>query len=114
MRDWLRPELCTEALRLGRILAGLMPQEAEVHGLGRREHLDNGPGSVRRRKGRAQSVGFALVRGRTDYQARVLSRTRRDAIRRADVARYYSPKYAPEKAHAASKPVMTPRSSGGR
>ena len=37
-----------------------------------------------------------------------------NAIRRADVARYYSPKYAPEKAHAASKPVMTPRSSGGR
>ena len=31
--DWLRPELCTEALRLGRILAGLMPQDAEVHGL---------------------------------------------------------------------------------
>jgi RNA polymerase sigma factor (sigma-70 family) len=31
--DWLRPELCTEALRLGRILAGLMPEEAEVHGL---------------------------------------------------------------------------------
>ncbi len=31
--DWLRPELCTEALRLGRILAGLMPQEAEVLGL---------------------------------------------------------------------------------
>jgi RNA polymerase sigma factor (sigma-70 family) len=31
--DWLRPDLCTEALRLGRILAGLMPQEAEVHGL---------------------------------------------------------------------------------
>lgn len=31
--DWMRPELCSEALRLGRILAGLMPQEAEVHGL---------------------------------------------------------------------------------
>jgi RNA polymerase sigma factor (sigma-70 family) len=31
--DWLRPELCTEALRLGRILAGLMPRQAEVHGL---------------------------------------------------------------------------------
>jgi RNA polymerase sigma factor (sigma-70 family) len=31
--QWLRPELCTEALRLGRILVGLMPQEAEVHGL---------------------------------------------------------------------------------
>jgi RNA polymerase sigma factor (sigma-70 family) len=31
--DWMRPSLCGEALRLGRILAGLMPKEAEVHGL---------------------------------------------------------------------------------
>jgi RNA polymerase sigma factor (sigma-70 family) len=31
--DWLRPELCTEALRLARVLAGLMPQHGEVHGL---------------------------------------------------------------------------------
>ncbi len=31
--DWMRPALCEEALRLGRILAELMPQEPEVHGL---------------------------------------------------------------------------------
>ena len=31
--DWMRPSLCEEALRLGRILAELAPQEAEVHGL---------------------------------------------------------------------------------
>src|ERR1700719_2663611 len=31
--DWLRPALCEEALRLGRILAGLVPEEPEVHGL---------------------------------------------------------------------------------
>ena len=31
--DWLRPELCGEALRLGRALAGLVPKEPEVHGL---------------------------------------------------------------------------------
>jgi RNA polymerase sigma factor (sigma-70 family) len=31
--DWLRPELCQEALRLGRILAELMRREPEVHGL---------------------------------------------------------------------------------
>jgi RNA polymerase sigma-70 factor (ECF subfamily) len=31
--DWMRPELCLDALRLGRILAGLVPDEAEVHGL---------------------------------------------------------------------------------
>ena len=31
--DWVRPALCEDALRLGRILAGLMPREPEVHGL---------------------------------------------------------------------------------
>jgi len=31
--DWMRPQLCEEALRLGRILVGLMPDEAEAHGL---------------------------------------------------------------------------------
>ncbi|CAM2142279.1 RNA polymerase sigma-70 factor, ECF subfamily [Pararobbsia alpina] len=31
--DWMRPALCEEALRLGRILAGLAPKEGEVHGL---------------------------------------------------------------------------------
>ncbi|NRR32843.1 RNA polymerase sigma factor [Oxalobacteraceae bacterium] len=31
--DWMRPALCEEALRLGRILAELAPEEPEVHGL---------------------------------------------------------------------------------
>jgi RNA polymerase sigma factor (sigma-70 family) len=31
--DWTRPELCNDALRLGRILAELAPEEPEVHGL---------------------------------------------------------------------------------
>jgi RNA polymerase sigma factor (sigma-70 family) len=31
--DWMRPQLCEEALRLGRILAELTPAEPEVHGL---------------------------------------------------------------------------------
>jgi len=31
--DWMRPRLCEDALRLGRILAGLAPEEPEVHGL---------------------------------------------------------------------------------
>jgi RNA polymerase sigma factor (sigma-70 family) len=31
--DWLRPELCDDSLRLGRILAELVPAEAEAHGL---------------------------------------------------------------------------------
>ena len=31
--DWMRPALCEEALRLARVLSGLMPAEPEVHGL---------------------------------------------------------------------------------
>lgn len=32
-KDWMRPALCSDALRLGRMLAELAPKEAEVHGL---------------------------------------------------------------------------------
>jgi RNA polymerase sigma factor (sigma-70 family) len=31
--DWMRPALCDDALRLGRVLAELLPEEPEVHGL---------------------------------------------------------------------------------
>ena len=31
--DWMRPALCEDAMRLGRILAGLVPDDGEVHGL---------------------------------------------------------------------------------
>ena len=31
--DWVRPQLCHDAMRLGRVLAGLVPNESEVHGL---------------------------------------------------------------------------------
>jgi RNA polymerase sigma factor (sigma-70 family) len=31
--DWMRPQLCDEAIRLARILANLVPEESEVHGL---------------------------------------------------------------------------------
>ncbi|MET4388446.1 RNA polymerase sigma factor (sigma-70 family) [Bradyrhizobium sp. F1.4.3] len=31
--EWLRPQLCDEALRMGRVLVGIAPQEPEVHGL---------------------------------------------------------------------------------
>ena len=49
--DWMRPALCEDALRLGRILAELSPGEAEVHGLvalmelqASRAHARVGPG----------------------------------------------------------------------
>ncbi|HEY2394480.1 MAG TPA: RNA polymerase sigma factor [Rudaea sp.] len=49
--DWMRPQLCEEALRLGRILVGLAPHEAEAQGLvalmelqASRVHARSGPG----------------------------------------------------------------------
>jgi RNA polymerase sigma-70 factor (ECF subfamily) len=49
--DWLRPALCEDAMRLGRVLAELLPQEPEVHGLvalmelqASRQHARVGPG----------------------------------------------------------------------
>lgn len=48
--DWMRPQLCDEALRLGRIVAELVPREPEVHGLvalmeiqASRTHARSGP-----------------------------------------------------------------------
>ncbi|MGZ4459623.1 MAG: RNA polymerase sigma factor, partial [Nocardioidaceae bacterium] len=48
--DWMRPELCSEAMRLARMLALLVPGEPEVHGLqallelqGSRTHARTGP-----------------------------------------------------------------------
>jgi RNA polymerase sigma-70 factor, ECF subfamily len=48
--DWMRPALCAEALRIGRVLAGLAPMESEVHGLvalmeiqASRTHARSGP-----------------------------------------------------------------------
>src|SRR5580765_2706784 len=32
-QDWLRPQLCNEALRMGRVLTAIAPNEPEVHGL---------------------------------------------------------------------------------
>jgi len=51
--DWMRPQLCEEALRLGRILVGLAPREPEAHGLvalmelqASRTHARTGPDGV--------------------------------------------------------------------
>ena len=48
--DWMRPALCEDALRLGRILVGLVPKESEAHGLvalmeiqASRSHARTGP-----------------------------------------------------------------------
>src|SRR3546814_17337718 len=44
--NWMRPSLCAEALRIGRIVAGLMPPEAEVSGLDRKNCGEGKGGAV--------------------------------------------------------------------
>ncbi|OOG22788.1 RNA polymerase subunit sigma-24 [Thioalkalivibrio denitrificans] len=65
--DWVRPSLCDEALRLGRILAELVPEEAEVHGLVALMELQ-----ASRLKARTTESGEPVLlgeqdRGRWDY-----------------------------------------------
>lgn len=65
--EWMRPGLCEEALRLGRILAGLVPQEPEVHGLVALMEIQ--ASRLRARRGTAGEPILLLDqdRGRWDY-----------------------------------------------
>lgn len=64
---WMRPELCEDALRLGRILSGLMPDEPEVHGLVALMEIQ-----ASRMRSRVNAKGEAVLlldqdRGKWDY-----------------------------------------------
>jgi RNA polymerase sigma factor (sigma-70 family) len=78
---WIRPALCREALRLGRILSALMPDEAEVHGLLALMELQ-----ASRERARIGAGGEPVLladqdRGRWDH---LLVRRGLDALRRAE------------------------------
>ena len=60
--DWIRPQLCEEAMRLGRILAGLAPNEPEVHGLRR---ADGNPGFAAEARGLARRENLSCCSTRT-------------------------------------------------
>jgi predicted RNA polymerase sigma factor len=80
--DWMRVELCDEALRLGRILAGLAGDEPEVHGLVALMELQ-----ASRTAARTDAAGRPVLlpdqdRGRWD---RLLIRRGLAALERADV-----------------------------
>jgi len=79
--DWMRPQLCEEALRLGRVLAELAPAEPEVHGLVALMELQ-----ASRLKARAGPAGDPILlldqdRGRWDH---LLIRRGLEALDRAD------------------------------
>jgi RNA polymerase sigma factor (sigma-70 family) len=79
--DWMRPGLCDEALRLGRMLAVLVPAEPEVHGLAALMELQ-----ASRLRARTGTAGEPIVlldqdRGRWD---RLLIRRGLSALERAE------------------------------
>ncbi|MFZ5620334.1 MAG: RNA polymerase sigma factor [Pseudomonadota bacterium] len=81
--DWLRPALCEEALRLGRILAGLTPQEPEVHGLVALMELQTS--RLRARTGPSGEPVLLLDQDRARWD-RLLIRRGLDALERARAA----------------------------
>lgn len=78
--DWLRPALCREALRLGRVLAELMPGEGEVHGLVALMEIQSSRERARTRPNGEPVLLLAQDRTRWD---RLLIRRGLDALERA-------------------------------
>jgi RNA polymerase sigma factor (sigma-70 family) len=64
--DWIRTDLCEEALRLGRILAELAPREPEVHGLVALMEIQASRGAARRGPDGAPVLLLDQDRGRWD------------------------------------------------
>jgi len=82
--DWVRPELCEDALRLGRILASLAPDESEVHGLVALMELQ--ASRLRARRGPAGEPILLMDQDRSRWDRLLLQRGL-DALERAESLR---------------------------
>jgi RNA polymerase sigma factor (sigma-70 family) len=79
--DWMRPALCEDALRLGRVLAELTPREPEVHGLVALMEIQASRSRARVGPGGEPILLLEQDRGRWDH---VLIRRGLAALRRAE------------------------------
>ncbi len=96
--DWMRPDLCEDALRLGRILAELVPQESEVHGLVALMELQ--ASRMNARQGPRGEAILLLDQNRTRWN-HVLIRRGLDALSRAQTLSVCLGTYALQAAIAA-------------
>jgi RNA polymerase sigma factor (sigma-70 family) len=96
--DWMRPALCEDALRLGRILAELAPGESEVHGLVALMEIQ--ASRVRARTGPKGEPVLLLEQDRAKWD-HVLIRRGLDALARAEALGGASGTYAMQAAIAA-------------
>ena len=96
--DWMRPALCEDALRLGRILAELAPSESEVHGLVALMEIQASRARARVGPGGEPVLLLDQDRARWDY---VLIRRGLDALARAEALGGAAGPYAMQAAIAA-------------
>ena len=83
-QDWIRPTLCEDALRLGRVLAGLVPDEPEVHGLVALMEMQ--ASRMQARTDRATGAVIPLLEQQRSSWDRLLIQRGLDALRRADAS----------------------------
>ena len=107
--DWMRPALCEDALRLGRILAELVPEEPEVHGLVALMEIQ--ASRSRARVGPSGEPILLLDQDRSLWD-QLLIRRGLAALERAEATRRRSP--APTRSRPRSPPVMPGRSTRRR
>jgi predicted RNA polymerase sigma factor len=81
--DWMRLDLCQDALRLGRMLQQLMPDEAEVHGLAALMELQSSRAATRTNR---DGVPILLLDQNRQFWDRFLIRRGLDAIELARAA----------------------------
>ena len=96
--DWMRPALCEEALRLGRILAELAPTEPEVHGLVALMEIQASRSKAR--VGHSGEPVLLLDQNRSQWD-QLLIRRGLEALRRAEESGGASGPYAVQAAIAA-------------
>src|SRR2546426_13549 len=106
--DWVRPALCEEALRLGRILATLVPTEPEVHGLAALMEIQ--ASRLRARLGPAGEPVLLLDQDRSRWDRLLISRGLA-ALERAERLAHAMGPHSP---HAAGPRTRAPSSSAPR
>jgi RNA polymerase sigma-70 factor (ECF subfamily) len=87
--DWIRPALCEEALRLGRVLAELAPEEPEAHGL--IALLEIQASRLRARLGRGGEPVLLLDQDRSRWDPLLIVRGRRSLERAEALPRPLGP-----------------------
>ena len=107
--DWMRTELCAEAMRLGRVLAGLVPEEPEVHGLVALMEIQ--ASRMRARTGPTGEPILLLEQNRTLWD-QILIRRGLAALERVDQLGGTLGPYALQAAIAAAAPDRPPTPTG--